>query len=91
MSPVIARAALRSTLARTAGQRNFSVMRELRNFARGFEPHPFQRLPVTSNPQAADWGKQVKRIAGQAAIYFPAMAVLLGWPYGTKVLMDGHV
>lgn len=52
---------------RTSGQtRQFTVMRTMRNVARSFEPHPFQRLPISSTPQRADWSKLIKRSAGQA-------------------------
>jgi hypothetical protein len=44
-------------------------MHNLRTFARSFEPHPFQRLPVTAHPAPADWGKLVKRSVKQAAVY----------------------
>ena len=50
-------------------QQNFSIMHNLRSFARSFEPHPFQRLPVTSTPAPADWSKLVKRSAKQAVVY----------------------
>lgn len=68
MSPIIARAAIRATRAAAQQQttRQFSVMRTMRNMARSFEPHPFQRLPVTNQTQAGDWGKLVKRSASQA-------------------------
>lgn len=71
MSPIIARAAFRATRAAAQRQqaRQFSGMRTLRNMARSFEPHPFQRLPNSSKPQAADWSKLVKRSAGQAMMY----------------------
>ncbi|KAF3760581.1 hypothetical protein M406DRAFT_358238 [Cryphonectria parasitica EP155] len=90
MSPIIARAAIRAT--RTAGQnRQFSVMRTMRNVARSFEPHPFQRLPNAGTPQKADWSKLVKRSAGQAMIYFPGFGFILGWPYLAKVGLDGRM
>ena len=44
-------------------------MHSLRSFARSFEPHPFQRLPVASSPAPADWGKLVKRSVKQFAVY----------------------
>lgn len=69
MSPILARAAIRATTRAAAqGQqvRQFSVMQTMRNMARSFEPHPFQRLPNASQPQAADWSKLIKRSAGSA-------------------------
>ncbi|KAK0636309.1 hypothetical protein B0T17DRAFT_485230 [Bombardia bombarda] len=95
MSPIIARAAMRAAAARrtvSAGTtRQFSLVQSLRTFARSFESHPFERLPVASNSQAADWGRQFKRVGSQAIIYFPAMAVMLGWPYAAALTMDDHI
>lgn len=69
MSPIVAQTALRATRAAAQRQtRQFSVMRTMRNVARSFEPHPFQRLPVAGNPQGGDWAKQFKRVGGQAAM-----------------------
>lgn len=67
MSPIVARAAIRATTQAQA-TRQFSVMRTMRNMARSFEPHPFQRLPITNQTQGASWGKQVKRVGSQAAM-----------------------
>ncbi|KAK3903143.1 hypothetical protein C8A05DRAFT_43585 [Staphylotrichum tortipilum] len=72
-------------------QQSFSIMHNLRTFARSFEPHPFQRLPVASQPAPADWGKLVKRSVGQAFVYFPLGFALLGWPYVSSVILDGRV
>lgn len=70
MSPIIARAAIRATRATAQGQqfRQFSVMRTMRNVARSFESHPFQRLPIANSTQAADWSRQFKRVGGQAVV-----------------------
>ena len=67
-------AALPANAARQAliRRQNVSLMRSLRDFARGFEPHPFQRLPVASNPAPADYGKLVKRISQQLVVYAPS-------------------
>ncbi|TPX14404.1 uncharacterized protein E0L32_005368 [Thyridium curvatum] len=86
MSPIVARAAIRA-----AGRRNFSVMRSVRNAMRSFEPHPFERLPTTQTAQGADVGKMAKRVAGQAVIYVPGVALVLGWPYLAAVGLDGHI
>jgi len=66
-------------------------MRAIRNLARSMERTPFERLPVTSSPQAAGWGGQARRVGGQAAIYFPGLALLLGWPYLAYQGLDGRV
>ncbi|KAL2255851.1 hypothetical protein VTK26DRAFT_2613 [Humicola hyalothermophila] len=69
----------------------FSVWHDLRSFARGFEPHPFQRLPVTEHPAPGDYGKLIKRSAKQVLVYVPTAFTLLGWPLMAKNLLDGHV
>jgi hypothetical protein len=78
MSPIAARIAFRQAAANVsrrqvaaaaAKPRQFSVIHSLRSFARSFEPHPFERLPVSSNAQAGDWGKQVKRVGTQIAMH----------------------
>ncbi|CAK7204526.1 hypothetical protein SEUCBS139899_007284 [Sporothrix eucalyptigena] len=89
MSPIIARAAIRN--AAFAGRRQFSVMRSLRSFARSFEPHVFQRLPITSEAQAPDYSRLVKRSAKTIAIYFPVAFTILGWPIIAEKSLDGHI
>ncbi|KAK4042692.1 hypothetical protein C8A01DRAFT_33220 [Parachaetomium inaequale] len=83
------------TLSRTRQHqpihRPFSIMHNLRTIARSFEPHPFQRLPVASTPAPADWARLVRRSLGQAVVYFPAFAVMLGWPYAAAVVLDGRM
>lgn len=66
MSPIAARAAFRYAAA--SGRRQFSVIHSLRSFARSFEAHPFERLPVANNAQAADWVRQAKRLMSQGAM-----------------------
>ncbi|KAK0754653.1 hypothetical protein B0T18DRAFT_425008 [Schizothecium vesticola] len=90
MSPIIARLAARRA-ANIAGRRQFSGMQNLRSFARSFEAHPFERLPVANNSQGADWGKQAKRVASQGAIFIPGMLLVLGWPALAKTGLDGHI
>ncbi|KAL2178039.1 uncharacterized protein P884DRAFT_198699 [Thermothelomyces heterothallicus CBS 202.75] len=79
----------RRTVAR--GRQPFSILQGLRAVARSFEPHPFQRLPVATNPAPADWGKLVRRSLGQAVVYLPVGLTLLGWPYAAKCILDGHM
>jgi hypothetical protein len=44
-------------------------MTSLRQLGRSFEHGtPFERLSVSQAPAAADWGRQVKRVGGQAAV-----------------------
>ncbi|KAK3377873.1 hypothetical protein B0H63DRAFT_525133 [Podospora didyma] len=90
MSPIIARAAMRAAAVRnvTGTTRNFSMVQSLRSFARSFEAHPFERMPTTTKSQAGDWGHQLKRVGSQAIIYFPGMAIMLGWPYAAMLTAD---
>lgn len=72
MSPIIARVAMRSAAAGSrmaVPRRNFSIIQSLRTFGRSLETHPFERLPVTSQSAAADWGRQLKRTGKQAVMY----------------------
>ncbi|KAH6840767.1 hypothetical protein B0I37DRAFT_418770 [Chaetomium sp. MPI-CAGE-AT-0009] len=70
---------------------HFSIMHNLRTIARSFEPHPFQRLPMTTSPAPADWGRLVRRATGQAVVFFPAGLLMLGWPYAAATMLDGRV
>ncbi|KAI3393797.1 hypothetical protein diail_3618 [Diaporthe ilicicola] len=90
MSPIVARAAVRATTQAQA-TRQFSVMRTMRNMARSFEPHPFQRLPITNQTQGASWGKQAKRVGSQAVLYAGGFTVILGWPYFAAKALDGRI
>lgn len=76
MSPIIARAAMRSAAAAATTssrvavpRRNFSIIQSLRTFGRSLESHPFERLPVTAKSASADWGRQLKRTGKQAVMY----------------------
>jgi hypothetical protein len=90
MSTIVARAAARSA-ARAAGRRQFSLLNSVRGVARSFEPHPFERLPVTQNAARGDYGKMGRRVAGQAVFFAPAIVILLGWPYLGYKMLNGHV
>ncbi|THV48213.1 hypothetical protein BGAL_0261g00030 [Botrytis galanthina] len=71
MSPII---------RQVASRRTFSILTRARQLARGFEPHPFERYPISQQAAKADWSKLVKRTAGNAVLYFPGFALVLGWP-----------
>ncbi|KAJ6440282.1 hypothetical protein O9K51_06072 [Purpureocillium lavendulum] len=71
--------------------RPFSVMMSLRTAARSFEAHPFQRLSLTQKPAKADWNGDFKRVGKQAVLFFPGIAMLLGWPLAAARVLDGHV
>ena len=55
-------------VTRVMQRRQFSMYGSMRSFARSFEPHPFEKLPVTQSPQAADWGRLGRRAGGQALV-----------------------
>ncbi|ATZ56936.1 hypothetical protein BCIN_14g01430 [Botrytis cinerea B05.10] len=71
MSPII---------RQVASRRAFSILTQARQLARGFEPHPFERYPISQQAAKSDWAKLVKRTAGNAVLYFPGFALVLGWP-----------
>ncbi|TGO61121.1 hypothetical protein BOTNAR_0134g00200 [Botryotinia narcissicola] len=71
MSPII---------RQVTSRRTFSILTRACQLARGFEPHPFERYPLSKQAAKADWGKLVKRTAGNAVLYFPGFALVLGWP-----------
>ncbi|KAL8285038.1 hypothetical protein RB597_002223 [Gaeumannomyces tritici] len=87
MSPIVARVALRNA----AQRRQFSLMTAMRTTIRSFEPHPFQRLPIAEKAQAADWAKAFARRGKTLGIYFPGMALILGWPWMVQEALDGHI
>ncbi|KAK3359097.1 hypothetical protein B0T25DRAFT_86455 [Lasiosphaeria hispida] len=93
MSPIAAQAAFRAATraSQTAGRRNFSVINSLRGFARSFEAHPFERLPTATRSQGADWGRQIKRVGSQTAIFLPGFALILGWPYAARLAVGDRV
>ncbi|RYO86804.1 hypothetical protein DL766_000156 [Monosporascus sp. MC13-8B] len=41
--------------------------------------------------RSSDWGRIVKSRANQALIYFPGLALVLGWPFAASKLMDGRM
>ncbi|KAF4921077.1 hypothetical protein CGCVW01_v006339 [Colletotrichum viniferum] len=88
MSPAFAA----RTAARMAVQRRqFSLLTNMRNVARQFEPHPFQRMPQTGVQAKPYYGAMLKRRAGTATMFFPLFTFVLGWPYLTKLALDGHI
>lgn len=87
MSPVVARVALRNV----AQRRQFSLMTAMRTTMRSFEPHPFQRLPIAEKAQSADWAKIFSRTGRSLGIYFPGMALILGWPFMAQKALNGHI
>ncbi|KAF8855149.1 hypothetical protein BDZ45DRAFT_676443 [Acephala macrosclerotiorum] len=88
ISPAMAMRTLK--IARPA-QRQFSVVARIRQAARDFEPHPFERYPTTQKAAPADWSRQFKKLGGNALFYFPGFAIILGWPLMGEAMLDGHV
>jgi hypothetical protein len=97
-----------------AQRRGFSIISRVRQTARSFEPHPFERMPITQKAAPADYGKLVRHVGDAAMLcvpllwiplplflpgstncdvnsYFPAIAILLGWPLVAEKMLDGHV
>ncbi|EMR63495.1 hypothetical protein MGN70_003332 [Eutypa lata] len=68
---------------RRTGVRGLSSMRQ---FARSFEAHPTP-MPNVGALHKGDWGRIVKTRAQQAAIYFPGLAVVLGWPLACEYVL----
>jgi hypothetical protein len=50
-------------------RRSLSTFQRARNAFKNIEPHPFERYPVSQQAHQADWGKQLKRIGGNAMLY----------------------
>ncbi|KAF7545155.1 hypothetical protein G7046_g9624 [Stylonectria norvegica] len=89
MSPIVARVA--RPAVRAVGRRQFSLLNSMRQVGRSMESHPFERLPVAQAPAKPDWGKEARRVGGQALFFFPGFAVVLGWPFAAEAIFDGHL
>lgn len=89
ISPLTATRTLK--LARPTTQRQFSVVARIRQAARNFEPHPFERYPKTQQAAPADWSRQFKKLGGNALFYFPGFAIVLGWPLVGEAMLDGNM
>ncbi|EPE34711.1 hypothetical protein GLAREA_10405 [Glarea lozoyensis ATCC 20868] len=72
-------------------RRGISAYQRARDAIKHFEPHPFERYPVSQQSAPADWGKQFRKIGGNAMIYFPGFAIVLGWPLLGEKLLDGKL
>ncbi|RYP43115.1 hypothetical protein DL768_010077 [Monosporascus sp. mg162] len=49
------------------------------------------RRAQAQGTRSSDWGRIVKSRANQALIYFPGLALVLGWPFAASKLMDGRM
>jgi len=50
-----------------------------------------ERLPVSQKAARGDWGKEFRRVGKQAALFFPGITVLLGWPLMARRVLNGHM
>ncbi|KAG6013634.1 hypothetical protein E4U54_006519 [Claviceps lovelessii] len=75
-----------NTIATRAAARRFLTTSTTR---RTVQAHPIPRLPRRTAP--TDWAGEGKRLGKQAALFFPAIVMLLGWPAFAKTVFDGHV
>ncbi|KUJ17936.1 uncharacterized protein LY89DRAFT_668146 [Mollisia scopiformis] len=66
LSPTAAMRTLR--LSQPIRSQPFSVISRIRQAARGFEPHPFERYPTSTKAAPADWGRQFRKL-GDAAMF----------------------
>ncbi|EMR64296.1 hypothetical protein UCREL1_8718 [Eutypa lata UCREL1] len=53
--------------------------------------HTARRAQQTQGARSSDWGRIVKSRANQALIYFPGLALVLGWPLVASKMMDGRM
>jgi len=74
-----------------ATRRAFSLFTRLRSTIRAVEPHLFERYPAHGSIARPDWGKQARHVGETAIFFFPAAALLLGWPLLAKKAIDGRV
>ncbi|KAG5928371.1 hypothetical protein E4U42_000764 [Claviceps africana] len=68
---------MNALVTRAAAKRSFSLLTTA------------QRVPARK--PTANWAGEGRRLGKQAAIFFPGIAMLLGWPFLAKTVFDGHV
>ncbi|KXH29947.1 actin [Colletotrichum nymphaeae SA-01] len=88
MSPAFA---ARNAARFAVQRRQFTLLHNMRNVARSFEPHPFQRMSQTGVHAKPYYGAMIKKRAVTAAMFFPLAFGILGWPYASMLLVDGHI
>ncbi|KAK1978435.1 hypothetical protein LZ30DRAFT_599131 [Colletotrichum cereale] len=88
MSPAFA---ARNVAHYTVQRRQFTLLHNMRQVARSFEPHPFQRMPQSGVHAKPLYGAMIKKRLGTAAIFFPTAIAILGWPYASYKALDGHI
>ncbi|KAH9907004.1 hypothetical protein F4778DRAFT_724334 [Xylariomycetidae sp. FL2044] len=65
------------------------LMQAVKQFYRSIEPPTSPRPSFGS--QRGDWGRIARARASQAAIYFPGLALILGWPILAREMLDGRM
>jgi hypothetical protein len=50
-------------------KRGFSIISRVRQTARSFEPHPFERMAIAQKAAPADYGKLVRHVGDAAMLY----------------------
>jgi hypothetical protein len=69
---------LSTPLLRTITQRRgFSIISRVRQTARSFEPHPFERMPIKQKSAPADYGKLVRHVGDAAMLCVPLLWIPL--------------
>ena len=69
---------LSTPLLRTITQRRgFSIISRVRQTARSFEPHPFERMPIKQKAAPADYGKLVRHVGDAAMLCVPLLWIPL--------------
>jgi hypothetical protein len=58
-------------------KRGFSIISRVRQTARSFEPHPFERMPITQKAAPADYGKLVRHVGDAAMLCVPLLWIPL--------------
>jgi len=78
---------------RNATQRPFSILERSRMISRTVEPLPSESIGVfqTAAHAKADWGRQFRHLGDASMIFFPAIALFLGWPLVAEKIVDGHM
>ncbi|WYZ41700.1 hypothetical protein EsH8_V_000595 [Colletotrichum jinshuiense] len=88
MSPAFA---ARNAARFAVQRRQFTLLTNMRNVARSFEPHPFQRMSQTGVHAKPYYGAMIKKRLVTAGIFFPTAVTILGWPYLTYLACDGRI
>ncbi|KAK1569504.1 uncharacterized protein LY79DRAFT_594839 [Colletotrichum navitas] len=88
MSPAVA---ARNAVRFAVQRRQFTLLHNMRQVARSFEPHPFQRMSQSGVHAKPFYGAMIKKRLGTAALFFPTALAILGWPYVSYKTFDGRI